>query len=71
MFLLDLVCAVCMAGIDVAYPLISKYAISTLLPQSLFQSFYILIAIIVAAYVLRSGMVYVVTYLGHKLVVRI
>lgn len=71
MFLLDMGCAVCMAGIDVAYPLVSKYAISTLLPSSLFQSFYVVIAIVVAAYVLRSGMVYVVTYLGHQLGVRI
>jgi len=71
MFSLDLACAVLMSVIDLAFPLVSKYALQSLLPEQEYGVFFIVIGSVLLAYILRTVMVYIVTFLGHQLGVRI
>ena len=52
--------------IDVAFPLISRFAMYDLLPGKLYRAFFTVMAIMAAAFVLRSVFYYVITYLGHR-----
>ncbi|MEI6100201.1 MAG: ABC transporter ATP-binding protein [Eubacteriales bacterium] len=70
LFVLDLSCALMIALIDLSFPLVSRYALTTLLPQNLYQTFFIIIAALITAYVLRAIFNYIVTYWGHTLGVR-
>ena len=67
MFILDLLCAFFIAAVDLAYPLISKYALETLLPQSAFRAFYVWMGVLLAAYVLKGVFQFIVAYWGHML----
>ena len=46
LFFLDMVCALIVALVDLAYPIISRYAMRTLLPQNAFGTFFLLMGII-------------------------
>lgn len=70
LFTLDMVCAFIISAVDIAYPVVSRHVLSTLLPAGQYRAFFMVIAVIFVAYLLRTGMVYVVTYLGHQLGVR-
>ena len=65
LFLLDMVCALMIALIDLSFPFISRICLNTLIPQSRYGTFFLVIAGVLAAYLLRSGLQYVVTYWGH------
>ena len=67
LFILDMSCALMIATIDLAFPLVSRYALSDLLPQNAYTTFFVIMAALVAAYVLRSVFSYIVAYFGHKL----
>ncbi len=67
MFFLDLLCAFLISAVDLAYPLVSKYALNTLLPQGAFRAFYVWMIILVAAYVLKGVFQFIVAYWGHML----
>lgn len=70
-FILDMVCALFMAGIDLVFPMASRYALNNLLPSNEYSFFFILIGSLVAMYLIRSVFSYIVTYWGHLLGVRI
>ena len=70
-FVIDLLCALCAAGIDLIFPMASRYALNELLPVSRYNFFFILMASLVAMYLLRTVFSYVMTYWGHLLGVRI
>ncbi len=67
LFILDLVCAFFIAAVDLVYPLISKYALNTLLPAGAFRAFYVWMIILVAAYIIKGAFQFFVTYKGHML----
>lgn len=71
LFLLDMACALGIALVDLAFPYSSRLALNQLLPERLFSAFFAVMAILLAAYILRAGMQYIVTYLGHMMGVRI
>ena len=71
LFILDMCCALGIALVDLAFPAVSRQALNTLLPQNLFTAFFAVMAILLAAYALRSAMYFVVTYWGHMMGVRI
>ncbi len=66
-FLLDLFCALMIAAIDLAFPMLSRYALNTLLPNNMFTTFFVLIGSLVAMFLLRSVFSYIVTFVGHNL----
>ena len=70
-FVLDMTCAIMIAFIDLAFPLVSRTAMYELLPQSKYRTFFVVMAIVVVAYVLRSGCYYIMTYWGHTFGIRV
>ena len=66
LFIIDMSCAFMVSMIDVAFPLISRFAMYDLLPGKLYRAFFTVMAIMAAAFVLRSVFYYVITYLGHR-----
>ncbi len=71
LFITDLVCALGIAAVDLSFPLASRYALNTLLPNDDFSAFFALIAILGGAFLLRFFFTFIVTYWGHLLGVRI
>jgi len=65
LFALDMLCASLIAGVDLVFPMLTKYAIENLLPGRLFRFFFVIIGIMVFIYLLRMGFMYFVTYWGH------
>ena len=69
LFLLDMCCALGISLVDLAFPYPSRMALNELLPQNLFAAFFGVMSILLAAFAMRAGMHYIVTYLGHIMVV--
>ena len=65
LFILDMVCALFVCVVDLVFPYISKISMNTLLPEGLFKTFFTVMSIIVIAYIIRSGLYFVITYWGH------
>lgn len=70
LFVLDMSCALMIAAVDLAFPLVTRYAIGNLLPHKLYGTFFLIIGALVLAYMLRAVFTYIVTYWGHTLGVR-
>ena len=62
LFLLDISCAFFIAVIDLAFPLISRTAMYHWLPDKRFSIFFTVMALVVAAFVLRAGLYFIVGY---------
>ena len=71
LFVLDLSCAFIMALIDLAFPLVARSAMNQLLPARQFDTFFMVMIIVAAAFVVRAGMNYIITYWGHMFGVRV
>lgn len=79
LFLLDIGCASLVSAVDVGFPLLTNYIMKQLFPQfeeagpvpHLVSLFIILMVALLAAYLLRTAMLYIVNYWGHLLGVRI
>jgi len=67
LFLVDMLCALCISLIDLVFPYVSRASMKTLLPQGLFRTFFVIMLIMAAAYLLKGGLYYVVTYWGHMM----
>ncbi len=70
LFFLDMICALCIALVDLAFPYVSKLSMERLLPSKLFETFFAVMAVLVGAYILKSVFYFIVTYWGHLLGVR-
>lgn len=71
LFLLDMTCAILVSVIDLAFPLVSRSAMYDMLPNQLYRTFFVVMAIVIAAYVLRSLLNYVICYWGHTFGIRV
>ena len=71
LFVLDLSCAFIMALIDLTFPLVARSAMNQLLPARQFDTFFMVMIIVAAAFVVRAGMNYIITYWGHMFGVRV
>ena len=67
LFTIDMVCALAVAVIDLVFPYVSRQSMYRLLPQKLFGTFFLVMGIMVAAYLLKAVLYYVITVLGHKM----
>lgn len=67
LFALDMVCALCIAGVDLAFPAVSRQAMQQLLPERAFGAFFAVMGVLVLAYLLRGVFQYIVNYWGHNL----
>ena len=71
LFAIDVSCAVGIAAIDLAFPLITRSALYDLLPNQMYRTFFIIMAAVLASYVLRSFLNFTVAYLGHTFGIRV
>ena len=71
LFLLDMLCALFIGAVDLIFPLISRRAINTMLPAHAYHTFFVVMGIVVLAYVIRSLLYYVITYWGHTFGIRV
>ena len=71
LFTLDIACATVASLIDLAFPLLSRYAINSMLPAGAFRLFYTVMGIMAAAYALRGFLYYVIGYWGHTFGIRV
>lgn len=65
LFFLDICCAFFIALVDLVFPAISRWCLYELLPQSAYQTFFAIMAALLAAYILRSIFQYIICYWGH------
>ena len=66
LFLIDMSCAFLVSMVDVAFPLVSRFAMYDLLPGKLYQTFFTVMIIMAVAFGLRALLYYVITFLGHR-----
>ncbi len=71
LFYLDMISALAIAAIDLAFPAVSRWCMYTLLPNDAWRTFWTVMAIVTGAYVLRSVFYYVITYWGHNFGARV
>ena len=71
LFALDMICALVICAIDLLFPYVSRMSLQQLLPAQAFHAFFVVMLLMLGAYILKSGMYFVVTYWGHLLGVRI
>ena len=71
LFALDLSCALLVSLIDLCYPIVSRTAMHKLLPEHAFQTFFLVMGVVVAAYILRSFLYFIIGYWGHTFGIRV
>ena len=71
LFALDMGCALLIALIDLAFPLISRTAMYQWLPDKKYTVFFVVMAIVVVAFLLRAVLYFVVGYWGHTFGIRV
>lgn len=67
LFSIDMLCALLVALIDLIFPYVSRYSMKVMLPNKLYATFFTVMAVMVLAYVLKAGLYYVITVIGHKM----
>ena len=67
LFALDMCCALLVSVIDLIFPYVSRTSMNRLLPGKLFTLFFTVMALMVAAYVVKAGLYYIITVLGHRM----
>ena len=71
LFAIDMACAVAIAAVDLAFPLVTRTALYDLLPNSLYRTFFVIMAAVVVCYGLRAFLNYIVAYYGHTFGIRV
>ena len=65
LFILDMICALIIALIDLAFPYISRWCMYELLPQSAYRTFFVVMAAVGVAFAVRAVLTYIIGYYGH------
>ena len=65
LFILDLVCATIVALNDLAFPLVTRKSMYDLLPNQQYQTFFLVMAVMMTAFLVRALLYYVIAYWGH------
>ena len=63
---IDMLCVLLSSLADLAFPLASRQAMRSLLPDARYQAFFTVMAILFGAYVIKAVLRYVVTVVGHR-----
>ncbi|MGM9554289.1 MAG: ABC transporter ATP-binding protein [Faecousia sp.] len=71
LFALDMLCAILVAAVDLAFPLVSRTAMNELLPQAAYRTFFIVMGVMAIAYLVRAVLYYVICYWGHTFGIRV
>ena len=71
LFAVDMLCAMPIAAIDLTFPLVTRSALYDMLPNNLFGVFFTVMAAMLACYLVRSFLNYIVCYFGHTFGIRV
>ncbi len=71
LFSVDILCAVLIAGVDLVFPLVTRSALYDMLPGKMYQTFFVVMGVMVAAYLVRAFLNYLVAYYGHTFGIRV
>ena len=71
LFAIDVSCAVGIAAIDLAFPLVTRSALYDMLPGQMYRTFFTVMIAVVVSYVLRSCLNFIVAYYGHTFGIRV
>lgn len=71
LFALDMCCAFFIAAVDLAFPIVSRTAMYDMLPEYAYGAFFTVMGVVLAAYVVRSLLYYVMIYWGHTFGIRV
>lgn len=71
LFILDMCCAFLICLIDLAFPYASREVVNNLLPNQEYQTFFLVVAIFIGAYVAKGFLYFIVSYWGHLFGVRV
>lgn len=63
---IDMVCALLTCFADLAFPLASRSAMQTLLPEQKYAAFFAVMALLLVAYLAKAVFNYIVTVVGHR-----
>ncbi len=67
LFFIDMICAVAVSAIDLIFPYVSRLSMNELLPKNLYRTFFIIMAIMLLAYLIKAALYYVITVVGHRM----
>ncbi|MCI6228900.1 MAG: ABC transporter ATP-binding protein/permease [Clostridiales bacterium] len=71
LFVVDILCAVGIAAIDLTFPLVTRKALYDLLPNQLYRTFFLIMLAVAGSYLLRTFLNYIVAYYGHTFGIRV
>lgn len=71
LFALDVTCAVMIAAIDLAFPLITRTALYEWLPEGQYRFFFTIMIVVACCYALRAFLQFIVAYFGHTFGIRV
>lgn len=71
LFAIDMFCALLVAAVDLAFPMVSRTAMNDLLPRAEYRVFFLIMAVMAAAYLIRSLLYFVIAYWGHTFGIRV
>ena len=71
LFAVDMLCAMLIAAVDLAFPLVTRSALYDMLPGKLYGVFFTVMAAMLVCYLLRSFLDYVICYFGHTFGIRV
>ena len=71
LFAIDVICAMLIAAIDLSFPLITRSALYDMLPGQMYKTFFTVMIAVVASYLLRSFLQFIVAYYGHTFGIRV
>ena len=67
LFFLDMGCSVAVAVIDLIFPFVSRMTMYRLLPNQLYKTFFAVMLLMAAAYLLKAVLYYIITVFGHRM----
>ena len=70
-FAIDMILSLVIALIDLVFPYISRWSMYTLLPDNIFGTFFAVMGIMFAAYILKAVFNYLVTVIGHGMGIKV
>ncbi len=71
LFAMDMFCAMLVAVVDLAFPLVSRTAMNDLLPREAYSAFFAVMGAMAVAYLIRAVLYYVICYWGHTFGIRV
>lgn len=66
-FAQDMLLSLAIALVDLAFPIISRRSMQTLLPAHLYRAFFTVMAVLAVSYLVRAYFQYLVTIIGHRM----